>query len=210
MEERRLHSKHELKIVEDYSNKRTKSAHIVCFSVFPSQSARGRAGCVNAGRRCYLRRCFGGVPFALSEELGNSHHRPSRLARVLISVNCPVLFFLVVQVTMKIGYQFSSVCHYWIMFTILSGSSTSSVEYSVLSVQCSWALSAWMEPKNTKETKKRTKVPTSFDSQFSLGKCVRKSQMCQSQQMLLFVKMLWRRSVCFVWRIGEFSPPQTQ
>ena len=55
---------------------------------------------------------------------------------------------------MKIGYQFSSVCHHRIMFTILSGSSTSSVEYRVLSVQCSWALSACMEPKNTKETKK--------------------------------------------------------
>ena len=27
-----------------------------------------------------------------------------------------------------------------------------------------------MEPKNTKETKKRTKVPTSFDSQFFPGK----------------------------------------
>ena len=75
------------------------------------------------------------------------------------------------------------------MFTILSGSSTSSVEYSVLSVQCSWALSACMEPKNTKERKKRTKVPTSFDSQFSLAECVRKSRLCQSQQMLLFVKM---------------------
>ena len=107
---------------------------------FPSESAKGRA--VNAGRCCYSRRCFEGVPFALSEELGNSHHRPSRLARVLINVNCLLLFFLVVQVTMKIGYQFSSVCHHRIMFTILSGSSTSSVEYRVLSVQCSWALSA--------------------------------------------------------------------
>ena len=47
-----------------------------------------------------------------------------------------------------------------------------------------------MEPKNTKETKKRTKVPTSFDSQFSLAKCERKSWMCQSWQMLLFAKML--------------------
>ena len=74
-------------------------------SHFSSQSAKGRAGCVKAGRCCYLRRCFGGVPFALSEELGNSHHRPSRLARVLISVNCLLLFFLVVQVTMKIVYQ---------------------------------------------------------------------------------------------------------
>ena len=79
---------------------------------FPSQSAKGRAGGVKAGRCCYLRRCFGGVPFALSEELGNSHHRPSRLARVLITFSCLLLFLLVVQVAIKIGYQFSSVCHY--------------------------------------------------------------------------------------------------
>ena len=84
------------------------------------------------------------------------------------------------------------------MFTILSGSSTSSVEYRVRSVQCSWALSACMEPKNTKETKKRTKVPTSFGSHFFLAKRERKSRMCQSWQMLLLAKMLWRRSVCFV------------
>ena len=59
---------------------------------FHWQSAKGRAGCVKAGRCCYLRRCFGGVPFALSEETGNSHHRPSRLARVLITVSCLLLF----------------------------------------------------------------------------------------------------------------------
>ena len=79
-------------------------------SQFSLANCEGRAECVKAGRRCYLGRCFGGVPFALSEELGTSHHRPRRLARVLISVNCLLLFLLVVQVTMKIGYQFSSVC----------------------------------------------------------------------------------------------------
>ena len=111
---------------------------------------------------------------------------------------------------MKIGYQFSSVCHYWIMFTILSGSSTSSVEYRVRWVQCSWALSAWMEPQNTKERKKRTKVPTSFDSHFFLAKRERKSPMCQSWQICCY----WRRcsgGVPFALSeaIGEFSP-QTQ
>ena len=78
-------------------------------SQFSLANCEGRALCVKA-RRCYLQRCGGGVLFALSEELGTSHHRPSRLARVLISVNCLLLFLLAVQVTMKIGYQFSSVC----------------------------------------------------------------------------------------------------
>ena len=68
-----------------------KCPHRLIFS-FHWQSAKGRAGCVKAGRCCYLRRCFGGVPFALSEETGNSHHRPSRLARVLITVSCLLLF----------------------------------------------------------------------------------------------------------------------
>ena len=80
-------------------------------SQFSLANCEGRAGCVKA-RRCYWQSSCGGVPFALSEELVTSHHRPSRLARVLISINCLLLFLLVVQVTMKIGYQFSSVCHH--------------------------------------------------------------------------------------------------
>ena len=55
---------------------------------FPSKSVKGRAECAKARRYCYLWRCFGGVLFALPEELGSSDHRPSSLAGFHIRVNC--------------------------------------------------------------------------------------------------------------------------